>query len=316
MWACVALHLLTGEGTLMDIAVTPARKIPSRFQWLSATNQYAAWFMIGLVVVGLTLLYARVLGDLATAWWTDDSASHGMLMPPLAMYVAWLRRKQILAEKPAGAANGLLVIALGCATFLVGRLGAEFFLTRISFVIVLAGLIWTFWGLGRLKQLGFPLLLLVTMIPLPALVWNALATPLQLFASDVASNLAQFLGVAVYRDGNVINLAQISLGVAEACSGLHSLSALMIAALFLGYLQNSSILLRCVLFAASIPLAIAVNVLRVTGTALLADYWQDIAFGFYHSFSGWLVFLVGFGVLWLLAQGLQRFERKAEPVKP
>jgi exosortase len=272
----------------VDIAVKPARKIRRPFQLLPATNQYWDWLKVGLVVIVLALLYFRVLGELATAWWTDDAASHGMLIPPLALYVAWLRRDRILAETPAPTARGLWVIAFGCVTFLAGQLGAEFFLSRLSFVIVLTGLIWTFWGLGRLKQLCFPLLLLVTMIPLPALVWNALASPLQLFASDVATNLAQVLGVAVYRDGNVIHLAQISLGVAEACSGLHSLSALMIAALLLGFLQSSSILIRIVLFAASIPLAIAVNILRVTGTALLADYCQDIAFGFYHSFrAGW-----------------------------
>jgi exosortase len=194
--------------------------------------------------------------------------------------------------------------------FLIGRLGAEFFLTRISLVIILTGLIWTFWGGERLKKLGFPLLLLATMVPLPVIVWNALAAPLQLFASDIATTLAQWLGVAVYRDGNIIHLAQISLGVAEACSGLHSLSALMIGALLLGFLQCSSIVIRVLLFLLAIPLAIVLNVFRITGTAVLADYWQDIAFGFYHSFSGWLVFVAGFAALWLMGNALHRFEKK------
>jgi exosortase len=264
---------------------------------------------VGLIAGLLAALYSKVLYDLAYTWWTDPSASHGLLIPPLAVYVAWLQRRALMAEPAVPTSKGLWVTAFGCAVFLVGELGAEFFLTRLSLVIILAGLIVTFWGAARLRKLAFPMLLLVTMIPLPALVWNALATPLQLFASDTAANLAQSLGVAVYRDGNIIHLAGLSLGVAEACSGLHSLSALTIAALVLGFLKCSSIWTRIVLVVLAIPLAVAVNVVRVTGTAVLADHWEAIAYGFYHSFSGWLVFLMGFGALWLITGALHHFEK-------
>jgi len=271
--------------------------------------QNSAWVQIGSVVLLLVFLYWQVVADMAATWWNDESASHGLLIPPLALYLAWTRRASILAEPRTPQARGLWVVAFGCLVFLVGRLGAEFFLTRISLVILLTGLVWTFWGMARLQQLSFPLLLLATMVPLPVIVWNALAAPLQLFASDIATSLAQLLGVAVYRDGNVIHLAQISLGVAEACSGLHSLAALMIGSLLLGFLVCSSVVMRVVLFLLSMPLAIVLNVFRITGTAVLADYWQDIAFGFYHSFSGWLVFVAGFGGLWLMASTLHRFEK-------
>jgi len=142
------------------------------------------------------------------------------------------------------------------------------------------------------------------MVPLPVIVYNAMSTPLQLLASDIATSLAQGLGVTVYRDGNIINLARISLGVEEACSGLNSLSALMVGGLLLGYLQCTRLRTRTLLFALTIPLSIAVNILRVTGTAVIADYHQEFAMGFYHSFSGWLVFLGGFGILYVLANGL------------
>lgn len=118
---------------------------------------------------------------------------------------------------------------------------------------------------------------------------------MQLFASRVATDLAQALGVTVFRDGNIIHLAQISLGVAEACSGLSSLSAMVVASLLLGFLAEASIPGRILLLVLSVPLAIAVNVLRVSGTAVLADYQTEFALGFYHAFSGWLVFLVGLG---------------------
>ena len=115
--------------------------------------------------------------------------------------------------------------------------------------------------------------------------------------------------MAVYRDGNVIHLANISLGVAEACSGLNSLSALMVASLLIGFLVCQRTSLRVLLFALSIPLSIAVNVLRVTGTAVIADYYEEFAMGFYHSFSGWLVFIGGFAVLYGIAKGLDRLTR-------
>jgi exosortase len=138
-----------------------------------------------------------------------------------------------------------------------------------------------------------------------------IAAPLQLFASRIATDLAQMLGVSIFRDGNIIHLATTSLGVEEACSGLHSLPALVVGSLLLGFLANASILARILLLLISIPLAIAVNVLRVTGTALLADYRPEFAMGFYHSFSGWLVFVLGFGALWLIGQLFFKWTGKA-----
>jgi exosortase len=193
--------------------------------------------------------------------------------------------------------------------FLLGGLAAEFFLSRISFVLVLAGLTWTFWGWARFRTLLFPFILLATMVPLPAIVFTTVAAPLQLFASALATNFAQLLGVSIYRDGNIIYLANTSLGVAEACSGLNSLSSLAVASLLLGFLENASWAGRALLFALSIPLAILVNVIRVTGTAVLADHKPAFAVGFYHTFSGWLIFIVGFGMLWLLAKLVFRFTR-------
>ena len=117
-----------------------------------------------------------------------------------------------------------------------------------------------------------------------------------------ATRLAQALGVSIYRDGNIIQLASTSLGVAEACSGLSSLTALMVASLLLGFLVCSRLWTKVGLFVAAIPLAIAFNILRIAGTAVLADYHHEFAMGFYHSFSGWLVFVGGFGVLYGLAK--------------
>lgn len=272
--------------------------------------RFLTWVQVGVLAALVAILYVDLMADLAAEWWTRPEASYGILIPPFALYVMYLRRREILSTPESPDFQGLVGVAAACLMFLTGRLASEFFLSRVSFVFLLAGVIWTFWGRARLRALGFPLLLLVTMVPPPALLYNAAAAPLQLFASKVATNLAQLLGVSIFRDGNIIHLATTSLGVAEACSGLQSLSALVVASLLLGFMENASIFGRIAIVVLSVPLAIAVNVVRVTGTAILADFRPELALGYYHSFSGWLIFVVGFGLLWLMAKILFRTTRR------
>jgi exosortase len=279
------------------------------------TKVYLVGTPIGVILLLTVALYATTLADLANDWWTDPNLSQGLLIPPLAIWIAWMRRDLTLAHPVKPTNRGLLMVAGACLLFLLGRFGAEFFLARVSFVVLLAGLTWTFWGSERLRSLAFPFLLLATMVPLPVTVYNSLAAPLQLLASDVATRLAQAFGVSVYRDGNVINLAHISLDVERACSGLNSLSALMVGAILLGFLQCTKASTRTLLFLLSIPISIAVNVLRVSGTALIADYHEDFALGFYHAFTGWLVFIVGFAALYGTAK-LLHYVMDGKAVKP
>jgi exosortase len=276
-----------------------------------SSHAYALWVRIGIISVLISVLFWNVLVDMARDWWTEPAYSQGMLLPPLALYVAWVQRRNTLTVAAAQDLRGLLLISFACCVFVLGKVASEFFMMRISFVILLAGLIWTFWGIGRLKTLAFPLLLLATMVPLPSMVYNSLAAPLQLLASDLAARIAQTVGVSVFRDGNILQLAGATLGVAEACSGLNSLSALIVGSVLLGYLLCSSVISRLLLFVAAAPLAVVVNIARVAGTAVLADYNEEFAMGYYHSFSGWLVFVAGFGLLYLSAQLLRAvFDRK------
>jgi exosortase len=162
--------------------------------------------------------------------------------------------------------------------------------------------VWTFWGRQRLRLLLFPLVVLESAIPLPMLLYNNLTMPLQILASGLSTRVIQGLGYSIYQEGNVLHLPSITLGVAEACSGLNSLGALMVGSLVMGFALCQRVSGRVLLFLLAIPLAIGVNVIRIVGTALLGDYNSDLAMGFYHSFSGWLVFLIGVGLLILCAK--------------
>ena len=272
----------------------PARRFIIEKQW-----------RVAIISFLLAALYADVLVSLVEDWWENESYSHGFLVVPLALYIAWKQRHVILATPVAPSAQGIYLTGIGCLLFTAGKLGAEFFATRISLILVVAGLVWTFWGTKRLRHFGFPLLLVASVVPLPVIVYNSLATPLQLLASNLATQAAQFLGVSVYRDGNIIQLANTSLGVAEACSGLRSLGSLTVGALLLGFLERFGIWTRVGLFMLSIPIAIFFNIVRVTGTALLAERDPDLAMGFYHSISGWLIFVAGFGTLLLCTRILK-----------
>jgi exosortase len=280
---------------------------------ITRTVNVPGWLQAAALIVLTGVMYRNVLPDLAAEWWTQDSSSYGMLVPPVALFLAWQRRHVTLSQQGRLDGRGLWLVGLASLVFLIGNLAAEFFLSRISFVLLLAGVSWTLWGAPRTRTLVFPFLLLATMVPLPSILFTAIAAPLQLFASSVATSLAQWIGVSIYRDGNIIYLANTSLGVAEACSGLNSLSSLAVASLLLGFLEVSSTAGRILLFLLSAPLAVAVNVVRVSGTALLADYQPEFALGFYHLFSGWLIFIVGFGALWLLAKLIFRWTRVKAP---
>jgi len=271
------------------------------------------WGPIASLAAVLIALYWDVVPSMVDIWMNDPGYSHGILIPPLAGYVAWLHKDEILAIPSRVDLRGILLTAAGCGVLLLGRLGAEFFLTRISIVIVLAGVTWTFWGVERLRKLSFSLFLLATMVPIPAIVYNRLAAPLQLFASEVSSWVLETMGIPVFRDGNILHLAEISLGVAEACSGLRSISSLTVLALVVGYFVLTKISWRVFLFFLAFPTAISVNVLRIVVTAIAAREDAALARGFFHSFSGWVVFLLGFALLYMMALGLAKLEGSSEP---
>ncbi len=276
----------------LDIQTPAITKNP----W-SLRNAHFAW---GSVLIGALIMavYYRVLAKLVTDWWQIPDFSYGFLVPIFAAYLVWAKRKTLLNTKVAPTWSGVAVVALGLVVLLLGVYGAELFLSRVSLVILLAGLVLSFGGRQLLKELRFPLLVLILAIPIPAIIFNEITFPLQILASKLASALLPLFGVPVLREGNIIQLATMQLEVAEACSGIRSLMSLFTLAIFYGYFLEKSSLRRAILALASIPIAIAANAVRIFGTGLCVQYWDpDKAQGFFHEFSGWVIFLVSLGCL-------------------
>ena len=252
-----------------------------------------SWAPIALIATLLAVLYFRVSVKLVTDWYEIPDYGHGFLIPLFAGYVVWDKRAILrrTAVEPTWA--GLWMVALGLFELMVGIFGADLFFQRTSFILLAIGLIWTLLGRRMLSELKFVLFVLCLAIPLPTIVFNQITFPLQLFASQIASEVLPIFHVPVLQEGNIINLPAMPLEVAQACSGIRSLMSLFAIAVIYGYIFERTTWRRVVLALCSVPIAVAANVARIVGTGLCVQYWDpQKALGFFHDFSGWLMFCV------------------------
>jgi exosortase len=286
------------------------------------------------IAAALAFVYWTMLAKLGHDWWTDENYSHGLLIPLIIGYILWTERERLsrVVVRPSlawgGACVGFALLALWA-----GTAGAELYLQRMSLVLMLAGLVIYFWGFRLLTRVLVPLGLLALAIPIPAIIFNKVAFPLQLFASRVAVWSMRLFDIPVLRQGNVIELMPLNshetkkLEVVEACSGIRSLMTLLTLAVVFAYfthpkrtdkgdgdgkgggllssLKHYPLWRSVILVASAIPIAILTNSARVSGTGILSRYYgTEVADGFFHSFSGWVVYVVAFLLLfavgWLL----------------
>jgi exosortase len=261
-----------------------------------------------VLAVAVVWLYRGTLSSLVHQWGSDDNYSHGFFVAPLALYFAWERRDALDRLPVRRGIGGAFLLLFSLVVWMAGLLGAELFLTRVSLVGVIAGLVWFVWGRQHLRVLAFPIAFLLLMIPLPAIIFNQLAFPLQLLASRVGETAIAAAGIPVLREGNVLQLPTRNLEVAEACSGIRSLVSLLMLAIVLGYFTERRTGRRVLIACAAIPIAILANAIRVAGTGIASEWISPaVSEGFFHTFSGWLMFVAAFVAL----LGVQRAMRSA-----
>jgi exosortase len=251
-----------------------------------------------LVAAGFVLLYRHVFAKLAFDWSNNGNYSHGYFIIPIAAYLAWERRDRFFAAPQRPAAFGLIVILGSILVLAGGVLGAELFLTRISLLGAAVGIALFFFGWARLRVLAFPMAFLLLMIPIPTIVFNQIAFPLQLLASRFGEATLTTVDIPVLREGNVLILANTTLEVAEACSGIRSLISLLTLGIVFGYFTDSRTWVRVLIALSSVPVAIVTNGARVAGTGIAAHFIGPAAAeGFFHEFSGWIIFIAAFGIM-------------------
>ena len=298
-----------------------------------------------LVSLALAFLYATVLSKLGRDWWNDENYSHGLLIPFIIGYILWIERDRL--TKYVGRPSfvwGAAAVLLGLVALWVGTAGAELFVQRTSLVLILAGIVVYFWGFSLLRVILVPLSLLLLAIPIPTIVLNKIAFPLQLLASRCAVTAIAAFNIPVLRQGNVIELMPLGasqpkrLEVVEACSGIRSLMTLVTLAVVFAYfthpraddsgprngghrristrLKSFGLWRSLLIVLSAIPIAILTNVLRVSGTGVLARFYgTKVADGFFHSFSGWVMYIIAFLMLFGVGWVIDRFRphpKKAE----
>ncbi len=270
----------------------------------------------GLVLAGLAIMYWSVIAGLIGAWSTDDNYSHGFFIVPLAIYFAWERRHAIATAPENPSPLGALVVAGSLVLLVGGVLGAELFLARVSIIGAIAGAVLFLYGWPMLRILAFPLAFMLLMVPLPAIIFNKIAFPLQLVASHVGESTISAMDIPILREGNVLILANAKLEVAEACSGIRSLVSLFALGVVFGYFVDERPWVRTAIALSAVPVAILANGLRVASAGVAAhNYGSAGVEGLFHEFSGWVVFIVAFLMMFAFQRLLQRLLPPPVPVR-
>ena len=285
----------------------------------------------------IAFAYATVFVKLFHDWWNDENYSHGLLIPFIIGYIVWSQRSKLarVSTQPALLLGGVAIIFALFALW-AGVAGSELYMQRLSLILLVAGITVYFWGFRLLQFLLVPLSLLFLAMPIPTIIFNKIAFPLQLFASRAAVWSMSMLGIPVLRQGNIIELKPLNsfdtkkLEVVEACSGIRSLMTLLTLAVVFayfthnpsgdgtpppesgkrfGWLKSYWFWRAAIIVVSAVPIAILTNAFRVSGTGVLAHYYgTEVADGFFHSFSGWAIYIAAFILLFGIGMILDRFK--------
>jgi exosortase len=300
------------------VARPATRRKQRRARPLTAVQRRAA-ITFAVAAAAATAVFAPILYYMVLHWSEVEDYSHGFLVAPLALFFAWERRRDLRRASIGPSWWGVVPLALGTAALTVGRLGTELTSMRSAYVLTLMGLVLLILGTQMFRILLFPLAFLFLMVPLPQSLVNVVAFPLQLTAADWAVQMLYFLHIPALREGNIIHLPQTQLFVAEACSGLRSLMALITLGIVFAYFFRKTWGERLLIVASAIPIAILVNAFRVAGTGILTyNFGQAAAEGAIHETQGMFTFAAAFLLLlaeaWLLSKlWPERGSRAARP---
>lgn len=251
-----------------------------------------------LLILLWVLVFIPVLPDLFRAWFSHTDNMHGLFVPFIALYFAWRKKEQVRDVELHGSLWGGAVLVVSLVLYLVSYLGGIQFVSRLMIVCSLIALVWTCYGLKVVQLFLFPLGFLYFMVPVPETLVGTVSFPLQMMATNISSLFLGLLSIPVYQEGNLLYFSQVQLEVAEACSGIRSIVALLMLAVLMTSFSTSHGVFRTLLVLCSLPVAMLANIVRVILTGLLAHFYGgDLARSFLHGFSGLVVFLLGFAFL-------------------
>ena len=287
---------------------SPERSVPGQIG--PAAADPVRPFSINAQVAALSFLlgavYWPMIAFTAAVVATGDDMAHGLFAPIVAVFIVWQSREKLSARVGSPSAWGIPVLLVAGMLGVMASLGSSSTFSRVAFLGSLTGAVLVLGGARLLRAVAFPIALLLFTFPLPEVLYAEITLPLQLLASALAEFSLEAIGYSVLREGNILELPNQRLSVVEACSGIRSLITLSFLCLVYGYVLEAKVWLRALLFAASIPAAIATNSLRVTVTAMLGEVNPEWTNGLAHDSLGWATLAVGFGLVILIQVGLVR----------
>lgn len=242
----------------------------------------------------LALLTAPVWRWLWSEWWSNDYYSHGVLILPIALFLAWRRLRnagELSWSSMQGDNRGLLLLAFSLAAYLFLLTDKALYLAAFAMIGIVAGLVWTLGGSVMARRLVFPLAFLALMIPLPFIERATL--PLAQFTGLCSGTLMSWLGLDVTVNGVAVTLPNADLVIGAQCSGINSMITLLTLTTLLAYIFEGPLWGRLMLVLLAVPLALAGNIVRVANLLVVARHVGiDTAFDFYHNYSGIVVFFL------------------------
>jgi len=261
------------------------------------------------LIIVWALVFYPVYSGLMEAWFgmSNGDNSYGILVPFISLYLIWKKKEDLQHASSSSSALGLIILIASLLLYVVSFAGDVVFLQRLMMVISLIGLILYVYGKEIFQILRFPLVFLLFMVPIPESVVSMVSFPLQTYATIISTKIIQLCGIPVYREGHMLYFTKTQLEVAEACSGIRSISALlMLSVIFMHQCENSRTR-KTIIILSSVVIAFIANIFRVSGTGILAHFFgAGVARGFLHEFSGMSVFAVGFAMMFVEYKLLNR----------
>jgi exosortase D (VPLPA-CTERM-specific) len=266
-----------------------------------------SWIKAGIYAVILAFVYQTALSQLVLHDWHREDYTHCMLIPFVVIYLLWEKRQELNSVPSQSSWIGLVPLLIGILLFWMGELGGEYFTLYMSLWFVIIGLLWIHLGWQKIKTIWFALVMMLAMFPFPNFITLRITLYLRLISSKLGVWMLHVYGMSAHREGNVIDIGFTQLQVVDACSGLRYVIPLMVLSLLLAYWFKAHIWKRLVLFLSSIPLAIVINSFRIAVTGILySTMGAKVAEGFFHGFSGWLIFIFAIPMLllemWILSK--------------
>jgi exosortase len=261
-----------------------------------------------VIFTAISMLYWPIIVPMAKQWASDDNYSHGFLVPIISLYLAYMRKNELQDAVIRPCNYGILLVAFGLLLLVLGWIATEYLTMRSSLVVVIAGLILYLLGWEIFKILLAPLCYLFLMVPIPAVLYDAAAFPLKLFVTNVSVLSMKALGIVVWQEGNILMFPNITLEVADACSGLRSIMSLLALGAAYALVLHTKTRDRVILIISTLPIAILTNTLRVVATGVLAQFFGSAAAeGFFHEFAGLFVFAAAVVLFVALGSALKRW---------